>query len=118
MKGIHARTTIYTVLAASVAGLVACAAPSDPDSEKLKVSREVARQLEEKGEVEAARAGTREARDAEVICRRVKPTGSHMSETHCYTRRESGQYRDRLQTEWQETTKKGATDPANAGGPP
>lgn len=116
MQVIHVRTTMCTLLVVSVAGLAACAAPSEPETEELNLSRQARALVDEKGEVAAALDGRPGSRETEVVCQRYKRTGSHMTETYCYTRAERDSKRERTRIQWHEALKRGAPDPNSTGG--
>lgn len=92
--------------------LTACASqPASQQEEgeaKLVLTPEAKELVEEKGKVEAAKAGTKEARKADLVCESVKRTGSHMTETYCYSRREADRTRDRVEQQLRNVPRGGA----------
>lgn len=84
----------------AVIALAACAAQpaaeSSKDDPNLRLTKDAARVVEEKGEVEAAKAGTKEAKKSDLVCESVKRTGSHMTETYCYSRAEAERDREKV----------------------
>jgi hypothetical protein len=89
-----------------VVSLAACAAPAQKETaETTRLSPDAARVVEKEGKVEAS---TKEnPKDSPVVCERVKKTGSHMTETFCYTVAEHDKSRERSQEEFRKATQRG-----------
>lgn len=93
-----------TLAAISIIGgaVMLCACASQPvsgdaeDELPLHLSRDAKRVLDDKGEVTAAKTGTRAARSSDLECRTIKRTGSHLTEVYCYTDREAQRHREKV----------------------
>jgi len=88
------------LLAVVTLGLTACAGEpyhSEEGDANLAISKDAARIVNEKGEATAAKAGSEESKKSDLICERVERTGSHMSQTYCYSRREAERNKERTQ---------------------
>lgn len=94
------KTLTVVLIVGGAVMLCACAAqPVSGDAEEelaLHLSRDAQRVLEDKGEVTAAKTGTRAARSSDLECRTIKRTGTHLTEVYCYTDREAQRHRDKV----------------------
>lgn len=100
MKHTHAITIL---LFTAALGLSGCATPEQPASERLSLTRDAAAMINEEGQAMAAMAGSRESRSAkaDLVCERIKRTGSHLTELYCYTRAEKIANEAKLRAELQ-----------------
>lgn len=81
-----------------VLSVAACAAPDAKNSrEKTVLSPDAAEVVEKEGKVEASTEENKT--DSNVVCERVKVTGSNLRETRCYTVAERDKRRERTQEE-------------------
>lgn len=107
------------LLAVGALALTACAAQpyhSEEDDANVAISKDAARIVNEKGEATAAKAGSEDSKKSDLVCERVERTGSHMSQTYCYSRREAERNKEKLQDQMR-NLQRGA--PRNVeGGPP
>lgn len=101
------RAAAYMVCGVLILGVVGCAstAPTAPDEQKVTVSPEAQKLIEQQGEATAAERGT--STESELICETRKKLGSHMVEQFCYTRAQADKAREAAQESLRNATRGG-----------
>lgn len=91
------RWLVRAVLMVAMVGMAACASQSTLTAQKEDgVTKEGEQVIAERDDEANAVASESEEDDKpDRVCERVKRTGSHMTETYCYTPREAQRSRER-----------------------